>query len=409
MFKDSIRQIADAYGIYLISVSNDPNAEIFDVSDEKYIISSTDSAAMKAFIREHSIDGVYMGCSEPVISVACQYIAELGLPCYCTKKQWEYLQNKRNFKSLCINHDLPVVPRYTVDEIKKDMDNILPVITKPADGCGSNGFSICTNQEELEHGVDFARENSPTNTEIIEKFVSNDAICVFYTFSDGIGHFVGSEDKYPVQYQNGGFVGGLYTFKSFEEDSFRKKYEEKILALFNDIGIKEGCIWIEIFRDRGKYYFNEIGYRIGGSLSVYPVAYMSGINQLATDIYYALTGESEIITEPSLINEGFYASKKYCVYTVHAKPGVVKAYKGEDLLRNHPNIVMVTRTKHINDIIPDSGTFAQVASLVHFVFDTIDECRNMVELIHNTLRIIDENGNNMLMRKINFDSINIVL
>ena len=63
-------------------------------------------------IREKRIDGVYMGGSESVISTACGYLQELGLPCYCTREQWEYLQNKEHFKRLCIEYGLPVVPKY---------------------------------------------------------------------------------------------------------------------------------------------------------------------------------------------------------------------------------------------------------------------------------------------------------
>ncbi|MCR5808699.1 MAG: hypothetical protein K6G56_03965 [Clostridiales bacterium] len=401
LWKKAIKDFAAENNITLIATGNDQSAGIFEIADEKFSVNSTDPEAMKKLIRDAKIDGVYMGGSEPVISSACQYINDLGLPCYCTHEQWEYLQNKRNFKDLCVKHGLPVTPRYTREDLMQGNEDLFPVITKPADGCGSSGFSICRKPDELDNGIELARRNSPSNTEIIEKYVSNDAVCVFYTFSDGRGIFSGSEDKYPVKYPNGGFVGGLYIFRSFEEASFRQKYEDSILALFEDIGVKEGCIWIEIFRDRGNYYFNEIGYRVGGTVSVFPVAYMSGYNQVATDVYYALTGKSVLLTRPSLIMDDIPRDRKYCVYTVHVRPGIVGSYEGESqLIEKHPNIVTIARTKNIGSLVPDTGTFAQVAALIHFVYKDNEELRQTIDDIHKYLLIRNTNGENMIMRMV---------
>ena len=73
-----------------------------------------------------------------IISHACKYVSDLGLPCYCTENQWNILQNKRSFKSLCEKHGLPVVPSYNItdDNIEANADTIdFPVITKPEDAC----------------------------------------------------------------------------------------------------------------------------------------------------------------------------------------------------------------------------------------------------------------------------------
>ena len=407
MFKDSIKQIADAYGIYLIAVSNDPDAEIFDIADEKYVISSTDSDAMKAFIKEHRIDGVYMGCSEPVISVACQYIAELGLPCYCTKKQWDFLQNKVNFKNLCIEHGLPVVPQYAENDIPKSE---YPVIVKPVDGCGSKGFSVCKDEKEIKEAVSIAKENSASKKVLIEKFVKNEGVVAFYTFSNGEAYFSGLEDKYPVRYsEQDRYVAGMLIFESSLEKEFRTRFEDKIKNAFSDIGIKEGTIWMEVFHNGDDYFFNEAGYRYGGSISIYSVDYVCGINQLASDIYYALTGESMITGFDPLIPKDISRGKHYAVYSLHISPGRISSLEGYEELLANKNVIVIPTAMSVGRSVEMSGTIGQVFGFVHFVFDTIDECREMVDLIHDTIKIIDENGNNMLLRKIDFESKNIVL
>ena len=199
VWRDIIRKFADDNGVKLIFTGLQP-APLDEVVDEFYRVDSTDSRAMTSFIKEHDIDGIYMGGSETVISSACQYINKLEYPCYCTKEQWEYLQNKSNFKNLCIKFDLPVVPCFTINPsaIENSVPKeAYPVITKPTDGSGSNGFSVCHNSQELIKGYKVANECSPTGSVICEKFVKNKGLVVFYSFTNGRMIYALSEDKYP--------------------------------------------------------------------------------------------------------------------------------------------------------------------------------------------------------------------
>ena len=94
----------------------------------------------------------------------------------------------------------------------------------------------------------------------------------------------------------------MFIFESPSTSEFRQRFDEKLQKMFSSISIKEGTIWIEAFYDGKDYYFNEAGYRYGGSVSIYPIDYLYGINQMAADIHYALTGESKISGYTSLID-----------------------------------------------------------------------------------------------------------
>ena len=336
LWKEAIKDFADENNITLIATGNDQSAGIFEIADETYNVNSTDSEAMKKLIREAHIDGVYMGGSEAVISSACKYINELGMPCYCTHEQWEYLQNKSNFKELCIKNGLPVVPRYDtkhgIEHAVEDKD--YPVITKPTDGCGSSGFSVCYNLNDLKYGYQIAKKESPTGSVIIEKFVPNDGVVVFYTVSEGTIIFSGLEDKYPVRYEKqGSYVGGLFVCESDITNEFREKFESKIEKMIQSIGIKEGSFWIEVFHCGDEFFFNEVGFRYGGSASIYFVDYKHNINQVAADIYYALTGKSKVEGFKSLIPNSIPKKKFYAVYPIYSRAGKIVEVSGEDAVR----------------------------------------------------------------------------
>lgn len=408
IWKDAIKQFADANKITIISAGLYP-AGTDDIADEVYRIDTIDENVMIPFIKEKNIDGVYLGGSELIISGACGYVNKLGLPCYCTKEQWDFLQNKANFKQLCISHGLPVVPQYKIDVNNVEGSvptEAFPVITKPNDGCGSNGFSICHNSEELVDGYKKAAANSPTHTVICEKLVKNDGVGVFYTFSNGNVIFSGSEDKFPVHFkEQGSYVGGLFTFKSKYEDDYLRRFNSKVEMMFQSIGVKEGAIWIELFHDGDNYYFNEVGFRPGGSVSIYPVDYMAGINQLAADLYFALTGESKICGHTSMIPKYFERGLNYAVYPMFVRAGVITEIFGLDNLND--NVVFYTVTKPIGYKMEETGSFGQILVLVHFIYRDKERLIKDIEHLHNTVKVIDANGENMVIKKLDVEKIDL--
>lgn len=405
MWKEEIKRIADDYGIYLISAGLYP-AEIDKIADEVYHIDTIDASIMKHFIIEHKVDGVYLGGSELIINGACEYINELGLPCYCTKQTWDLLQDKSKFKALCMKFGLPCVPRYSINSEAIDF----PVITKPTDGCGSNGFSVCKNEEELITGYEFAKKASPTGSVLIEKFVKNDSVVVFYTFSEGKLLFSGLENKYPVKYtSHESYVAGMHLFESRYATEFRERFDEKLEKMFQSIGIKEGSLWIEVFHDGDNYFFNEVGFRYSGSVSIYPIDYFYGINQVGADIYYALTGKSMVKGHRTLIAGKVPHKKYYCIYNVHMLPGVIAKIEGVEEFRALPECVFIADRKHEGDTVNETGTVAQVFAFVHFVFDSIDECHEIVEKLYNTMHVTDTNGKELIHNMINWEERNVIV
>ena len=140
LWKDDIKRFAKENGVYLIFAGLYPGI-LDEIADEYYRIDTTDPSVMIPFIKEHDIDGIFMGGSELIISKSCDYINQLGYPCYCTKSQWDVLQNKRAFKDYCKKYKVPTVPEYDICD--KLQENNYPVIVKPIDSCASKGINVC--------------------------------------------------------------------------------------------------------------------------------------------------------------------------------------------------------------------------------------------------------------------------
>src|SRR5699024_5017605 len=99
---------------------------------------------------------------------------------------------------------------------------------------------------------------------------------------------------------------------------FRERFEESISELVQDLEIKEGSFWIEVFYDGNNFYFNEAGYRYGGSASIYPIDYVYGINHVAADICYAMTVTIQLHGFIQMISEGVSHKRYYAVYPLYS-------------------------------------------------------------------------------------------
>lgn len=409
-WKDSIKCYADSEGITLLAAGNNSSSAYFEIASEKFGIDSTDVVAMKKLIIRERVDGVYLGGTEPVIEAAAGYLPDVALPTYCTQEQFKTFSDKAEFKRLCAEHELPVLPRLSKKEASAIVSAERPIVTKPVDGSGSRGFSVCRNERELAAGILKAEKSSFTGAALIEEFVSNDSVVAFYTICNGMVIYSGLEDKYPVRHEGqSSYVAGMLVFESADARRFRSLYENKIIAMFKDAGLLQGTLWMEAFRSGDGFVFNEAGYRYGGSMSMYPISFFHGINQVAMDIHYALTGVGDMAAGCPLVSHNTIKWKRYCVYPVHVCSGRVAAIAGVDELLANEHVVAVPFSKNVGDCVEPTGTIGQVFAYVHFAFDDIQECRAIIDRIHNTLHVEDEDGREMVLRLFDFEERGIAL
>ena len=65
-------------------------------------------------------------------------------------------------------------------------------------------------------------------------------------------------------------------------------------------------------------------------------------------------------------------------------------------------VIFATHTKSIGHNIQNTGDFSHNVGLVHFVFDTPEECNQIISSIHETLSFRNDAGEEMLLRCFNY-------
>lgn len=366
------------------------------IADEAWNISTADVDVLKNKIIENDIDGIYSGVHEFNIEKMIALCEQLDMPCFCTSKQWKAVNNKRLFKTMCIESGIPVAKEYDVESIYECTafeDIEYPVVVKPVDGSGSRGFSVCNNVQELYQGIENAKKFSSSGNVLIEQYMDyrNSAI-INYTLIDGKIYFCGISDKVSKKvFDTGAPVMAVQHYMSKYQNEYVNTLDEKVKEMFLKNGLRNGVIWIEAFCKDGSFIFNEMGYRFGGSLTYLPVKHFYGVDQLDLQLQYALNNNYDDVPEFNQIR-----NDSYMILPIHVKPGTIGSIKGFDELQSRTEIKKVVYVHNIGDKISDWGSAQQVFAYLHIACSRIERTREIAQTILTQVSVKSTNGDELL-------------
>lgn len=392
-----IVEYAKQHGIYTIVADYLPKEQSAakQLADETWDISTGEVDTLVELVKASGVNGVYTGVHEFNIAKMIEICQKADLPCYCSLEQWNNLVDKRSFKRLCRQYGIPVAKEYhvqTSDDI--DCEQIdYPVIIKPADGSGSRGFSICANDADLKAALPVAAQASDTGHVLVEQMMDyKNSVIINYTIFNGEVVFSGISDKHSKKvFEDGAPVMSVQFYPSLYQQDYLNTLDEKAKAMFKGMGLKNGVLWIEAFCKYGHFTFNEAGYRFGGSLTYYPVERIYGVQQLGTQIEYALTGAYS----GTLIEDRHY-DKVYTIMPVHVKPGKIVSIDGLEELESKPEWLHYVPVHFVGDEIQNWGSAQQVLAYIHYETDTREESAEFADSILKTLSVKGENGEELL-------------
>ena len=371
------------------------------IASEHWKISTSEVDVLAQKCVEEKVDAIVTGVHEFNIERKIELCERLGLPQYCTREQWDLCENKAAFKQQCEQHGISIAKTYN----EKDKDIEFPVIVKPVDGSGSRGFSVYQNRQELKVGIKTAEEYSASGKCLIEEYIQCDACIIHYTALNGEIIFSGMSDKYSQRLEGGASVMALQLFPSRSMQDYLNEVNAKAIAMFQNMGITDGPIWIEAFNDKSnkRFIFNEMGYRFGGSMTNYPVEHFYGIDQIELMLANA-TGMVGIMGNP----ESFISkSDGYCILPIHVKAGKISSVEGIEEARDIEGVEQIVFVHHEGDVIQNWGTAQQVFCYLHISYNEISELEATIKYFHQTVHVKNENNQEMLFYLFDFEKIGI--
>ena len=396
-FSCEIVRTARAMGIYTLvadynSIEASPAKQI---ADEAVDLSVTEVDAVVSYIKAHNIDGVFVGFNDMLLPYYAEICEKAGLPCYGTKEQFEMLIAKDQYKALCRQFNVPTIREYEINA-----SNIkFPVLVKPVDSSGSRGITICHNQEELDDAVETGRRASKSGKVLIEDYLDGREVTVFWTFQNG-NYFLSALANRHVKHNQGQDVIPLpvgYTFPSVFLSKYQQEVEENCKKMFHHIGIKDGMMFMQCKVENGTCYVYDLGFRPTGSLEYKILKRVCGYDPLELMIRYSLTGVMGNEDIAAKVNP-LFKTPAFNVSCLCA-PGTIKDIKGIEDVKAFPEVEDVVIGHVPGETITEQmrGLLAQITVRVLGSVSKKEELLPIMQKINNTIHIIGENGEELLL------------
>jgi biotin carboxylase len=393
---DEISDFTKKNEIVLISAGNVPKANIHRISAEQNYVDVTDAEKMKVFLAEKKIDGIFSCSGEEVIRKSLDYINECGYKYFVTRKQWDILMNKSNFKKYSAKYGIPTIPEYNVDfNTGKPKGNIkFPLIVKPADNGGSFGITVCTKPDELFSAIVYARNNSFVNQILVEKFLNGPYFQFEIYIKDGIKYLAYTKGRIFYDAQEGCPAQPFMDiYPSESEDLIKENLFPKVALLLGDIGVNNGSVMFQGIIENGVPYIMDVAFRLSGGMDYRVVQKEKGINIIANYMQYALTGKWG--DDISGCDRAF--SKHYATICIGLKNGIIEEITGIDDIKSSEYVYAFYQYYNAGDEMKYSGRFLQTLCRVFFFGDDMDDIYRKAENIIHMLNVTDKNGNSLLL------------
>lgn len=379
------------------------------IADEQWKVDFSDIDNMVKLIKENNVDGIFVGWTDSHLPFYAEICEKAGLPCCGTLEQFDILSNdKRRFKELCVQYGVPTPEIFHVDiNFKRDdLDRIIyPVMVKPADGSGGRGIMKCDNEEELIAHYTQLYNESVSKKIVCERYMqSGNEIFIHYTVQNGYCSLSASFLKYKVDVEKSKAASCLFhMFSPKFLEEYKKTTEPAVINMIQDLGIKYGNVMFQGFEDNGKLYFHESGLRMGGEQFYVFAEKLNGISSLEMMIEFALTGKMTFYNAEKQDNYKF--SKYCCNYYIPLKPGRISKIEGIEEINAMPQLLQNRQFKFVGDDISSTSSLDRVIFRLHVMDDTKEAFAKTLCKISDTVKIFDENGNDMQLQKLDYETV----
>ena len=394
---------AKANGAYTIVADNLPKEKSIGkrFADSSVFISTGDHEQLKRFIRKERIDGVFAGISEFNLLSAMRLCEEMSLPFYCTKEQWDRIEDKECFRQLCEAFDVPVPKTYFSGSFvpKEDLDKIeLSVIVKPVDSSSSIGVSICRDKEKLLDAIAEASAHSGKKRIIIEEFFEGEEFTAHYTITNNNASLSCIDNRVPVFVHGGDVtsvpIARLYP-SSFAEE-YIKQVDKKMIDLCKSLKMNCGVLFVQGLYNKRKNQFVifEAGLRCAGEAPYRFLDRINGVNFMNNLVDYSLLGK----VDPSQAgrDDPYLKGKFACVTSYVSKGGIVGDIVNYDCIEKEvPSIIDKECRYAIGECTPSGDTLRQIVLRFVLVCDSREQLIKDVRRINSTVKVFDCDGKDL--------------
>ena len=258
-----------------------PDAPCKAKASISYDVSTTDVPALIEIAKKHEVSGVVTAFSDRNMMPGYEVAIALGLPTLYTPEIINLITDKSSLKRFFTNLGVPINKYKLLSSnfTDTDLEDLsFPVVTKPVDGYGSNGVTLCEDINAVRNSVSITAKESKDfpRSFLVEEYYASDEISANAWVIDGDVYITCIYDV--IKTASNGFKYGNSVFPS----KYTSLYMNQIKTLLNTIclnmGIKNGPVSIQCFIGDKGLKVNEFLFRLPGSASYKYTTILGGPN-----------------------------------------------------------------------------------------------------------------------------------
>lgn len=392
--------------VFLGVTDYNKDTSVKKAADASYDVDATDIDAVVDLFRTEKYDGIISN----FVDMLSPYVTQIGdkIGCYVpyTVEQLRMSTDKEYFKDTCLKYGVNVPRKFKVNvNDKESIDTVeLPVIVKPVDGSGSKGITVCRTMEELVSGYLNAEKASRSGRVVVEQYLPYDEINVTYIAQNGDIQLAAIHDRYfNTEQENAVRVPDMYIYPSRYTDIYIEKYNEIVINMLKNLGIKNGSLFLQACVKDDVVYFYEAGMRLNGCKTYDILEVENDFNTLERLIRFALTGDMgrHCVFTPKM-------NKWYATWNVVAKPGaIIKEFQGLEELNSYPWMISTHIQYKVGEQIPENsrGTLIQLLGRFHLWAETKAQLIERIDIMQTLFKVIDINDEDALMTPHNVEDL----
>lgn len=391
-----MRRYADRYGVTIVTAGNDPHALVHRYSDEQHYFDVSDSELLLRFVREAHIDGILSFTSESLLRKTIPAVVATGLPCHYSQERWDTLMDKVRFKEAALRHGVSVLRPLTITDAALLLTQGKKVVVKPTRAGGSFGITVCDKVDMLDEAIRMAQKYSSDGSYFIERFLEGDYFQFEIWCSGGKRYMAYTKDRvnYPAE---PGCARQPYCdiYPSTRANIYNNVFYEPLCSLFDEIGLTDGSVQFQgIIEADGVPYIMDVAYRISGGMDFKVPMHAKGVDLVAGQMDYALTGKwMEDLQTLQTSLKG-----RLMTLSPGIRNGKIAKVEGVEEIKALPYVYDYFQYYKEGEDSNNLGNFLQVFCRIFIEGTSREDLFAKADEIMSLLKIKDESGQDMLLK-----------
>lgn len=385
-----------------------PDAPGKKIADFSSTSSTFDFEANIKTAKKYNVDGILTAGTDQPVYTAALVAEELSLPQYISPAAAKAVTNKKKMKKIFSKNKIPTVNYKIIKNnfLNSELENLsAPYVVKPLDSQGQRGVfkldSIKEIKEKFNKVLSFSRENEI----LVEEYYPSAEITVSGWVTNGSLKLLTVTDR--LRFEENIHIGicssHLFPSRHLAGNSLEiEKLSQKIVS---DFKLKNEPIYFQfLIGDKG-LKVNEIACRIGGAYEGDFMPPLTGVDILKMMVQLAA---GKKVDTASLKKYELKNNEKHLSSQLFfADSGKIKKMTDLSEIEEMPGVLKAGFNYSLEEIIPDIENATARAGYFIVISDSKKELKKRVSSVYNKLEILDQKGNNLVLREIgeNFKSI----